>query len=120
LPALTASENARDRERARIEPSSLRCGVRYSNLASLISIDTIGVSWIGGRGATETQTDVNVPREFFFPVTAFAFRHHLCNFSANASGSNVRAEMLSKIQFNGVGELASLHQRSCIRRSRES
>jgi hypothetical protein len=46
--------------------------VRYANLASLISIDTIGVSWIGGREATGTQTDVNVPRKLFFPVTTFA------------------------------------------------
>jgi hypothetical protein len=35
---------------------------------------------------------------------------YLGNFSANASRTNVRTEMLSKIQFNGVGELASLQQ----------
>jgi hypothetical protein len=28
---------------------------RYANLASLISIDTIGISWIGGREATEPK-----------------------------------------------------------------
>jgi hypothetical protein len=88
--------------------------VRYANLASLISIDTIGVSWIGGRETAGTQTDVNVPRKLFFPVTTFATS------VANASRSNVGTEMLSKIQFNGVGELAGRHQRSCIRRSSET
>jgi hypothetical protein len=41
---LEAGENARDRERDRIKPSSLSCRVRCSNPASLISIDTISIS----------------------------------------------------------------------------
>jgi hypothetical protein len=41
---LEAGENARDRERDHIKPSSLSCRVRCSNPASLISIDTISIS----------------------------------------------------------------------------
>jgi hypothetical protein len=53
-------------------------------------VDTIGISRIGGREATRTQSDVNVPRELFVPVTTSATSvlvqlQYLRNFSTCAT-----------------------------------